>query len=319
MTKSKVIKTSPPPQSVAFVLTVLALCIAFIPNILSTIDEIATIEICTSPLFPDIISRSTLGWIRVGLSGFIGIVSAYRMTESELLNVNYMKNSKLKSIPIEMSGLRVQAAFTSWCWNLLGISFAVSGLLTLFVDDHTNQFDVEEIVAFPYMKMALRASILLFEMAAPLSMLVSFVVTYVLWPKALKGNGSDNCKRIPILIQHNANAIMCLLELGLLGRLPVRFTDLPCAPLFGIAYIFFSWGMRYRWVPSGDPQFLYFFFDTTLGQTSTIALVILVVILIVFYILFVLLDDILLYLGGGFPVHAGVVTIVSMIVCRFRD
>ena len=73
--------TTPPPHSVAFVFGVLALCIASVPNILSTIDEVATIETCTSPLFPDIISRSVLGWIRVAFAGFIGIVSTYKMTE----------------------------------------------------------------------------------------------------------------------------------------------------------------------------------------------------------------------------------------------
>jgi hypothetical protein len=230
-----------------------------------------------------------------------------------------LESSKLKPLPIDLSGLRSQAAFTSWCWNLLGISFAVSGLLTLYVEKCRNHYSYDEIAAFPYMKLVLRASILLFEMAAPLSMLVSFVVTYVLWPKALKGNGSDSCKRTTVLIQHNANAIMSLVELGLLGGLPVRFTDLPLAPMFGVAFILFSWGMRFSWVPSGEPQFLYFFLDTTLGKKSTIALVILVGILIAFYAIFVLVEDIILYLGGGMKVHVGVVTVVSMFVCRFRD
>ena len=242
---------------------------------------------------------------------------------SDVLRINYMKSSKLKSLPdgIVVSGLRAQAAFTSWCWNLLGISFAVTGLLTLFVEDRRTRFGFsnDEMNELPHMQWVLRASVLLFEIAAPLSSLVSFVVTYVLWPKALKGNGSDGLKRIPILIQHNANVIMSLVEVGLLGHLPMRMSDLPLAPLFGIAYVFFSWSVRFHWVPSGDPQFLYFFFDTTLGKTSTIALVILVAILVVFYAIFVLVDDIIAYFGGGFSVHVCVVTTISMLVCRFRN
>lgn len=317
--KSEIPSTTPPSHSIAFVLLVLALCLASAPNILSTIDDAATIKTCSTPLFPEIISRATLGWIRVAFAGFIGIVSIYRLTETEVLEINYLKDSKLIALPIDVSGLRSQLAFTSWCWNLLGVSFAISGLLALYIEEQSQHYTYEEINAFPHMKVFLRACILTFEMAAPLSMLVSFVVTYVLWPIGLKGKGTDGCKRIPVLIQHNANVIMSLVELGLLGGLPVRFTDLPLAPMFGVVFIFFSWSARFMWHPSGEPQFLYFFLDTTLGKTTTIALAGLVVILIVFYAIFVVIDDILLLLGGGLVVHAGVVAVISMLVCRFRD
>eukprot|EP00551_Chaetoceros_affinis_P001612 CAMPEP_0203638786 /NCGR_PEP_ID=MMETSP0088-20131115/4717_1 /ASSEMBLY_ACC=CAM_ASM_001087 /TAXON_ID=426623 /ORGANISM="Chaetoceros affinis, Strain CCMP159" /LENGTH=140 /DNA_ID=CAMNT_0050493497 /DNA_START=353 /DNA_END=771 /DNA_ORIENTATION=+ len=139
---------------------------------------------------------------------------------------------------------------------------------------------------------------ILFETAAPVSMLVSAVVRYALWPKALKGNGTDNLKKVHILIQHNVNIIMCLAEVGLLGGMKVRFTDLALAPLFGLAYIFFSWSMKNKWLESGEPQFLYFFLDTTLGKTSSIALGLLVIVLTLFYAIFVLIDDLLLFLGG---------------------
>ena len=79
MDSTKFPSTSPPLHSVAFVLGVLALCITSMPNLLSTIDGVATIESCTSPRFPEIISRSTLGWIRVFFGSFIGAVSTQRM------------------------------------------------------------------------------------------------------------------------------------------------------------------------------------------------------------------------------------------------
>ncbi len=210
--------------------------------------------------------------------------------------------------------------FTSWSWNLLGFSFAFSGLLTLYVDDLAKDYDPSEIIHFPHMKLASRICILLFEISAPAAMLVSVVVKYVLWPKALAGHGSANLKQFKILLQHNANIIMCLVEVGLLGGLPIRLADMALAPLFGIAYILFAWSMRFRWVPSGDAQFVYFFLDTTLpGKTSTIALAGLLVMLLLFYGIFMLVDDVILLFGGSFVTHALMVTIFSCIVCRFRD
>jgi hypothetical protein len=204
--------------------------------------------------------------------------------------------------------------FTSWSWNLLGVSFAFSGLLTLYVEDNYETLDLSNL------KWAFRTSALLFETVAPLTMLVSVVVTYALWPNALKGNnGTDSFKRTSVLIQHNVNAILSLLEIGFLGRLPVRFDDMALAPIFGIVYIFFSWGVRFSWVPSKDPQFVYFFLDTTLGKKSTYALAALVTVLIVFYSLFVLIDDVLSFLGGGVTLHLGIVSAISCLVCRFKD
>jgi hypothetical protein len=226
-----------------------------------------------------------------------------------------LKESKLKrGIPINVGGLRGQMMFTSWSWNLLGVSFAFSGLLTLYVDRHHETLDMS------HLTWAFRTSALLFETAAPLTMLVSVVVTYALWPNALKGcHGTDSFKRTSVLIQHNANAIMSLLEIGFLGRLPVRFNDIALAPIFGVVYIFFSWGMRFSWVSSKDPQFVYFFLDTTLGKKSTYALMALVAVLIIFYSLFVLIDDVLSFLGGGVTLHLGIVTALSCLVCRFKD
>merc|ERR1712038_1117537 len=138
-------------------------------------------------------------------------------------------------------------------------------------------------------------------------MLVSAVVRYALWPKALKGNGSDGLKKVTILIQHNANIVMSLVEVGLLGGLKVRFTDMALAPMFGLAYIFFAWSMKNRWLESGEPQFPYFFLDTTMGKTTTIALSALVIALTIFYATFVLIKDLMMVLGGGIVVHFAVV------------
>jgi len=128
--------------------------------------------------------------------------------------------------------------FTAWCWNLLGISFAINGALTLLVqrqqqheycDSNNNStkqimpicnyeqkyenFDDHKI---PHLM--LRIALLSFEIAVPMSMLVSCCVRYVLWPQALTKTKDHFMKRFRPLIQHNANVIVALLELCVLGK-----------------------------------------------------------------------------------------------------
>lgn len=236
---------------------------------------------------------------------------------------------------MNLGGLKGQAFFTSWSWNILGLSFATSGLVTLYIDqqianeiisggegkgDDEIQMKMIEILSSQiYVKYALRASMILFEIAAPVSMLVSTVVRYAMWPKALKANNTDGFKVLKVLIQHNANVIMSLVEVGLLGGMKVRFTDLALAPLFGITYVLFAWTMKHQWLESGEPQFLYFFLDTTLGKTSSIALSLLLIVLTFFFVMFVLLEDFIDLLGGGLAVHLAVVVGIASLACRFRD
>ena len=173
-----------------------------------------------------------------------------------VLNVNYLKSSKLRSLPITIKGIKSLSFFTSWSWNTLGLSFLTSGLLALHIDQKISNIQDDEdaaaaaaMVLFKlsqelYIKIALRTCVILFEIAAPTAMLVSVVVKYVLWPNALKGNGSKGFKQTTILVQHNANIIFALVECGLLGGLKVRFTDMAVAPLFGIIYVLFAWAMK---------------------------------------------------------------------------
>lgn len=310
----------PSAQSVAFVLTVTAACIATLPNIFSTIDSVATIETCTTPLFPEYLSRSSLGWIRLGFSFLIGTVAVFKCFGDNYLHVHYLKGSKLTHSPVSVGGLRTQAMFTSWSWNLLGLSFAFSGLLTLYIDDSSRKYNRDEIMALPYMQWALRASILLFEISAPVAMLVSAVIKYAIWPRALasKEGNTSGLKDKLTLLQHNSNIIMSLAEVGLLGGLPIRLADIALAPLFGVIYILFSWGMRFKWIP-GETHFLYFFLDTTLGRTSTIALMALTAILMMFYGIFMLVDDFIALFGEGILINFTMVVILSCLFCRFKD
>jgi hypothetical protein len=318
------VNSQPKLHSIAFVISVFIISLAFAYRI--SIDSIATIELITTPLFPRILSRRMLGWIRVLIAGFIAIVSGFKMRNVEYLSVNYLPSSKLISRPIKLTGWRAQSAFTSWSWNVLGVYFAVSGLVTLYVHDWenmTDDFDIDMLER--KLKPYLRLCILLFETVAPLTMLVSAVVRYALWPIGLSQNNTTSLKHPLVMIQHNANLVFALSEVSLLGGLPVRLEDMALAPLFGVVYIVFAWSIRYRWIPSksgkyDDAQFLYFFLDTTLeGYKPTIFLALLVLVLSVFYCLFVIIDDIMVYVDGGILMHILVVIGLASCFCRFRD
>lgn len=312
--------SAPPLQSKLLVLTIFLLSAISIPNALSSIDQDATIDTLTTPLFPEYISRHALGWIRITFAAFIFAVTVYQFFEErEPFVIHYLESSKLKrGVKINVDGINYQYMFTSVSWNMLGLSFALNGLITLFVDKYEGELNVEEL---PYIKTIFRSAFFLFETVAPLTFLVSVVVTYALWPNALKAKKPNTAefKKPTVLLQHNANTFMILLEVGILGGIPIRFSDMALAPLFGISYILFTWSIRFSWTPCRSPQFVYFFLDTTTGKTSTIALLVLVSVLMLFYNVLVLIDDLLLALGGGIVTHSMVVCMISYLLFKFRD
>ena len=75
------VTAAPPLHSVALVGVVLAICISTIPNMMSTIDDVATIEQCTSPQFPQLMTRRELGCIRCAFALLVLLVSVMRSFE----------------------------------------------------------------------------------------------------------------------------------------------------------------------------------------------------------------------------------------------
>jgi hypothetical protein len=148
---------------------------------------------------------------------------------------------------------------------------------------------------------------------------VAFVVRYGIWPQNLKNGTSDVLKTPRALLWHNFNVIAALCEASLLGGLPTRYVDLSVSALFGMTYLLFSWGTMHFWAAQDGPQFLYFFLDTTLGATTSLALVLLLLVIMAFHGLFCVIHQILESLGGGFIVHGLAVVVLSGVVCRFRD
>eukprot|EP00541_Cyclophora_tenuis_P009597 CAMPEP_0116563556 /NCGR_PEP_ID=MMETSP0397-20121206/12800_1 /TAXON_ID=216820 /ORGANISM="Cyclophora tenuis, Strain ECT3854" /LENGTH=208 /DNA_ID=CAMNT_0004090015 /DNA_START=174 /DNA_END=799 /DNA_ORIENTATION=+ len=206
---------------------------------------------------------------------------------------------------VELAGVFL----TSWSWNLLGLSFAMSGYIAYTAASEGMD---------PPSPWFLRIALLMYETAAPQTLLVSAVVRYAIWPRVLAGTGDTKDLRHPrTLLWHNANSAIALLEAAFLGGLPVLMSHVAIAPMFGIAYILFSWVMAPYWRPDCGPQFIYFFMDTTLGKGNAIAIMILLMVLMVFYGLFAIASTLLA--GSGILAHAFFVFALCALVFRFND
>jgi hypothetical protein len=309
-TQSADITHAPPPwHTVALLGSLIGAFAATFPS-LETIDEDATLETFTHRVLPDLLSVKQLGWIRCAFSLFILSVTlkATFFYPGMSQVTGYLPKSKLKrNVLIRMTGVRTQLPFTSWSWNLLGVSFALNGIIALQSSEH--------IAPWPWL---LRIALLVFETAAPSALLVAFVIRYAIWPRVLQQGDTTQLKSPIVLIWHNANVIMVLMDVCLLGGMPIHARHVSVAPVFGIVYVLFSWFMIPRWSNEG-PQFIYFFLDTTLGSTTSIALLILLLVLMVFYGLFGALNHVLSNLKGGLIIHTLAAIFLSSMVCRFRD
>jgi hypothetical protein len=221
-----------------------------------------------------------------------------------------------------LDGIRSQIMFTQWSFNLLTLSFLLNGLITLSIAYKEEHNGRELEFLKPLMsKASLRCAILLFEIAAPVSMLVSSMTKYVLWPQALRGpHGSVNLRKPLAIIQHNFNVIVTVLEVGVLGHMPIRIEDAVIAPIYGCVYVLFIWALKDHLADNKEPQFVYFFFDTTLGKKWSLSVLLgLLSILLFFFLVFTLLDDLLAFIDGGIRTNAIIISALATLFCRFRD
>ncbi|GFH56264.1 hypothetical protein CTEN210_12740 [Chaetoceros tenuissimus] len=314
----------PPKEAVAIVCTIFLLGIYHLPSVLSRLDEIAqTPDIIAQPLFPEIISKFTLAYIRLSVATFFASVTLYRyfMVKQHSIIIPYLKSSKLKRVPISLNGIRSQIPFTQWCFNMLTFSFVLNGLITLQVAYQESGSSIDFLQPL-LQNNWIRSAILLFEISAPCSMLVSSVTKYALWPNSLKNGtkGSINFRKPVALIQHNCNIFVSLLEVGFLGILPIRIEDAVIAPLYGSIYVFFVWSIRNHLAETGDTQYVYFFLDTTISIKFCVqALIGLLSVLLLFYGAFTLVDDVLLWLDGNIFMHLFLTLAATSFFCRFRD
>jgi hypothetical protein len=79
--------------------------------------------------------------------------------------------------------------------------------------------------------------------------------------------------------------------------------------------------MQMQWNdPKHGPQFIYFFFDTTLpGGYCSAALLVLLLFFMIFHGLFCIANLLMEYIDGGILTHIAFVLTASSLVMRFRD
>eukprot|EP00980_Cylindrotheca_fusiformis_P001224 scaffold331_cov117-Cylindrotheca_fusiformis.AAC.2 len=306
--------SAPPPiHSVLLVAAVSFFSIWKFPS-WQSIDNVATIKTFTTPVLPAM-SVAYMGLVRLLFATFILGVGVGQMTGPGVeIQPTVAKNSKLKPWKYTLKGFRTISTFTWWSFLLLGFSFLSSALITLLSASGHEEF------VHPWL---LRFAFLSFEASAPGGFLVSTVVRYALWPAILKEKGPEGTvlfRSFHGVVTHNVNVIFILIEVCLLGGLPVLLEHIGVAPVFGIAYILFTWFMANRWIPGEGPKFIYFFLDTTLGWDATKALMMLVAVLLGFYVMFANIDSFLEHrLGDAFLPRLLVAVGLASIVCRFRN
>jgi hypothetical protein len=286
----------------------------FVPCAFSgRLDEVANVETFTHRVFPEWISVEQLGIIRLSFAAIIWLTTFYGICSTgNPLVPSYVKGTRLKPAMIQMNGIKTLGPFTSWAWIILGAAFSSSGTVCLLADA-----DQSVPVAL------VRTAAICWETAAPFTILVSAAIKYAIWPLILKQGGkTESLKKPRAVLQHNANVLMAIAEVALLGGLPVRWSYISFGPLIGCTYILFTWSMACHWVDvtKSGPQFIYFFMDTTLpGHLPTYAIVGLLGVLLLSFGIFSSATSFLGMLPGSFVAHVLFAVGVCLATMRLRD
>jgi hypothetical protein len=270
-----------------------------------------------------------LAVIRSMIASLIWTVSLQTLLgEGWVQETVYRPTSRLITVSNHMRGIHTMFPFTSVAWNLLGLYFSMAGYIAYTTATHTDAASsfqphttTQYASAFP--SWLLQATLIVWTLAAPSALLVASVIRYGIWPAVLKANKStDNLKSFRNIMMHNMNVLFVLVELILLGGVPVQAAYWQLAPLLGILYVFFSWSMAHRWnCVNGGPQYIYFFLDTTVaGYAASKALLVLLSALLGFFGLLAflskLLDD---SASWSLFARVGLVLMLCSLTMRFRD
>jgi len=315
----RVDRAPPSSETVAVYIVAMSICFLTLPS-LGEIDSYATVETFSTPVFGDgplNFSPLALGTIRLLFAFFVIVVTREKLKVGSTFKIVRLRGSKLHGGICDMSGWYSQCFFTAWSWNILGLAFFLSGLIPMLV-----HFERESTLTSQWI---LRSALVAFEVAAPCAFLTSFIVTYALWPRAFKDHGSNGTigfRGWINLCQHNGNIAMVMIEVALLGGIPVIFKHAALAPTFAGFYQLFLWNMSSRFDPSKGPVFPYFFLDTTLGTRTTVFMMVLLTVMIVCYGLFAYLDytlEMIERAGYGVAPNLLFIIILSKLLMKFRD
>jgi hypothetical protein len=137
--------------------------------------------------------------------------------------------------------------FTLWCFTLLFFYFTLAAYCSGAAFVGRGDVVPSGIVM---------ATLILFEVNYPMSILVTTVVTFVLIPVARRHNDPiSHMFRWRSLMTHNGNVLMMQLAM-LSAPPPITLAHLPYAVLFGCCYAIFAWYWFWR-----TRVFYYFFLD----------------------------------------------------------
>jgi hypothetical protein len=310
--KSEVLASGLPPwHASGFIGALLAISVILLPSP-ESLDELAKIETFTHRVFPDLVSLRMLAILRLitAISIWSVTVDMIFFSEGMVVHTTYKAQSKLKNSIFRVSGVKTLCPFTSWCWIMLGSSFSLNSYIALMTD-----MGMEDQIQ-PW---TLRLALILWELCAPFALLVSAVVRYAIWPTVLASGKPHNLGSFRNQMQHNTNSIYALTEMALLGGLPLHMSHLSYPCLVGISYILFTWGNCYLYAQVEEgPQYIYWFMDTTLEKTTTIALASLVFTLFLSFAVFGAIEHTVEWTGASLFTHTLCVVLVSSLVMKTK-
>jgi hypothetical protein len=310
-----VLTSAPPPFHTVLALGLLSVVFACYCPSMERLDEVATVETFTRVLFPQIMNVHSLAYIRLimALTVWWTTFATAVLSDGSIIFPTYLPGSKLKRrVPIRLKGIRALCPFTCWSWILLGVSFTLNAYIA-----------IQGAAGIPVDHVLLRVAVCVWEISAPCTLLVSSVIRYAIWPFVLAHGNTSTLKTSRVMIMHNMNSVYAVTELALMGGLPVRLSELSLLPLYGMVYVIFTWCMSKSWTdkPSATgPQFIYFFFDTTLpGAMPTLALLALLFVLLASFGILCTCEHLLAWVGSGLIAHLAFCIVVCGSVMRFRD
>ena len=310
-TKAPLTSAPPPWHTIATLGAIMSVFAYTLPS-LENIDQVAKVDAFTTVLFPEFMNVHAVAYLRLLIALSIAFTSFYVavLTDGWEQRTSYLPGSKLIPEPNRLSGIKTFFPFTSWSWNLLGVSFALNAYIAS-----------QGAAGKPVDIWILRAAVILWEISAPFTLLVAGVVRYAIWPAVLRKTGNTvELRSWRNVMMHNMNVLFALCEAALMGGLEVQWSHFAFGPIIGCFYVIFSWAMVMQWNPKNGVQYIYFFFDTTLpGYTCTISVLVLLAVLTVFYGIFCACDQILAVSGKSLWAHATFVAVICSAFMRFRD
>jgi hypothetical protein len=232
------------------------------------------------------------------------------MQPVKIENTHYMAGSRLKEAAVDTSGIKNLAFFTHWAWCSLGLYFFATLLPDLCQ------------LAGVALPLSPLVEPMLFTVCAPNALLVSVIVSFVLWPGLLKDNNDTSGMRATtVLLMHNFNSFAVVCEMVVAGtRLHPNL--IAVAPLYGLLYVLFAWVWSHRCQPKDGVQYFYDFLDTTLppGFQCGAFFGLLAVLLVFYGVATVAGQGLDKAEGMGYESAAGAGLLVAVsFICKLRD